>query len=198
MKRKIFLAFLGLGALLLVLNINNLTRNFFPPKPSLSSVSSPIIREVAAQVRPAEPQTIIIPKIGVQAQIDSVGLDESGNQPVPSEKDHVSWFNLGVRPGEIGSAVLAGHNVWTYGPAVFYRLPELTPGDKIEIIDANGQTFFFTVSEMHVYDKKGFPLEQVYTLSDRERLNLITCTGQYDTTAHDYSQRLVIYTVLDK
>jgi len=155
------------------------------------------VQSVSAQTKIAEPKELIIPKIGVDAQIDSVGLDESNNQPVPSTINHVSWYNLGARPGEIGSAVLAGHNVWTYGPAVFYRLTGLTVGDKIQIINADNQTLNFVVSEINVYDRDKFPIEKVYTASDREHLNLITCTGQYDKAVHDYRQRLVVFAVLE-
>jgi hypothetical protein len=67
-----------------------------------------------------------IPKINVDANIDSVGLTVSGAMDVPEGPNDVAWFNLGSRPGEEGTSIIDGHSGWKDNiPAVFDDLYKL-------------------------------------------------------------------------
>jgi LPXTG-site transpeptidase (sortase) family protein len=124
-------------------------------------------------------------------------MDEKGNMGVPEKDEDVAWYNLGYKPGDNGSAVLAGHfDTKTGAPAVFYNLSDLKKGDEITVEYAGGTEFTFTVEDETVYPFDNFPLQKVFNTSGSPRLNLITCDGVFDTSSHNYSQRRVVYAVL--
>ncbi len=55
------------------------------------------------------PKKLDMPRLGLEAQIVEAGIDKSGAMETPDNYKDVGWFNLGVRPGEIGNAVITGH-----------------------------------------------------------------------------------------
>ena len=146
---------------------------------------------------PGIPQTISIPKINVQATVESVGMDSQGRMDVPKNAVDTAWYNPGFRPGTKGSAVIDGHyDRATGAPAVFWNLKLLTSGDTIIVTDNNGKKYTFSVTQVAKYPDNNFPLTQVFAASDTPLLNLITCNGVWDKVAHNYSDRLVVYSKL--
>lgn len=144
-----------------------------------------------------EPQNLIIPKINVNAVIEQVGEDLEGKMDVPKEAQNVGWYEFGYKPGEKGSAVLAGHlDTVTGAPAVFYNLGQLQIGDEVIVTDKSGKNMLFTVTKVQSYPFDQVPLQDIFTNNDKPRLNLITCTGTWNVGARNYSNRLVIYTEL--
>jgi len=80
------------------------------------------------------PVRIKIPRINIDAVIESVGLTSQGAMDVPVKPEDTAWFNLGIKPGEIGSAVIDGHSGYKNNkPAIFDNLYKLQKGDKIYI-----------------------------------------------------------------
>lgn len=165
-----------------------------PQASPYSSVDTPPAR---VQVTSGVPQTISIPKIGVEAKVEKVGLDSQKRMDVPKNVNNVGWYELGFRPGERGSAVLDGHlDTVTGAPAVFYYLTSLAPGDQIIVTDDQGKTYTYQVEKQVAYPYNQVPLEEVFASSDKPRLNLITCNGIWDVGNSNYSQRVVVYSVL--
>ncbi len=171
---------------------------------TVKSVSTTAISYEAPTVTPTDtpvpisnPITLTIPAIGVTAPVEQVGLDIDQRMDVPKEDMNVGWYNLGPKPGETGSAVLAGHfDTRTGGPAVFYKLDQVQVGDTIEVETTDGEVLEFEVVEtQHVKDSE-FPLAKVFTRSDAVRLNLITCAGTFNTAAKNYDERFIVYSVL--
>lgn len=145
----------------------------------------------------AQPQTLLIPKLGVNAAVEPVGEDSIGRMDVPKRVDDVGWYNLGYKPGEKGSAVIDGHfDTITGAPAVFYYIGNLTPGDQVIVIDKNGKNLTFEVTSVQSYPFDQLPLQEVFASNDKPRLNLITCTGTWNVGSRNYSNRLVVYTEL--
>lgn len=143
------------------------------------------------------PEQLLVPRLGIQAAIELVGLDPEGRMDVPKDDDNVAWYSLGFKPGEKGSAVLAGHfDRRNGGPAVFYRLEELVPGDEIIITGDNGEKLTYVVTGKELYSSNNFPLEEVFNSTDKSRLNLITCDGVWNPSTQNYSQRLVVFSEL--
>ena len=143
----------------------------------------------------AAPQTLRIPKINVQTTIESVGMDEQGRMAVPKDADNVSWYKPGYKPGEKGSAVLAGHfDKETGAPAVFWNVGKLTTGDKVIVTDVQGKEHTFAVIQTTKYPYNDFPLQKVFGASSEPMLNLITCQGAWNETTRNYSHRTVVYT----
>lgn len=174
--------------------------HFFPQKrSSLIPVSkiSPQPTSETQTVHPATPVSLSIPKLQVNAQVESVAMDEKGNMDVPKKVMDVAWYNLGAKPGEAGNAVIAGHlDTVTGAPAVFYKLAALEPGDTITVTDAMSKSYTYTVIRKQNYPYDSFPLQEVFGVNARKRLNLITCEGTFDQHAKNYSHRTVVYAEL--
>lgn len=142
------------------------------------------------------PLRLVIPAIGVDATVEWVGVDELGNMDVPSTYRTVAWYEPGPRPGMTGNAVIAGHLDSATGPAVFYRLSDLQPGDEVVVIAHGGQELHFAVTGIERFNSETAPLHDIFGPASGRHLNLITCEGAFDTAAGQYDERLVVYTTL--
>ena len=94
----------------------------------------------------------------------------------------------------VGNAVMDGHLDTASGSAVFWRLGTLVPGEIVAVDDAQGKTWRFAVTAVRAYPAATAPLAAIFGPTDRPHLNLITCTGTWLVAAHQYDQRLVVYT----
>ena len=143
------------------------------------------------------PVVLDIPAIGVTAPLTSLGLNPDGTVQVPSEWQEPGWYRLGPTPGQLGAAVILGHVDSVSGPAVFFRLGALQPGDTVNVTLADGVIAHFVVDAVDVYPKNSFPARSVYEASPgRVTLQLVTCTGEFDASTHHYLSNLVVYTSL--
>ncbi|MEU4553425.1 class F sortase [Micromonospora violae] len=145
------------------------------------------------------PTSIEIPRIGVDATIMSLGTNPDGTVQVPplDQADQAGWYEPGASPGETGNAVIVGHvDSAVLGPAVFFDLGALTPGDTITVRRADGVPATFTVDSVKAYPKTAFPTELVYGPSDRPSLRVVTCGGQFDEAAKSYPDNIVVFATL--
>jgi len=145
----------------------------------------------------ARPVRLIIPKIGLNAAIEYVGLTADDAMAAPSGPDTVGWYELGSRPGNRGSAVIDGHSGYADGrAAAFDELPKLGKGDRLYVEDASGGQASFVVRTTRLYARDADATE-VFAPTASSRLNLITCTGSFDVAAGTHSQRLVVFADLE-
>ncbi|WP_044022774.1 class F sortase [Bacillus sp. SG-1] len=144
------------------------------------------------------PEKITIPSIGMEAQVAGVGILENGEMEVPDNINQAGWFKPGVKPGGQGNAVLAGHLDGKGKPGAFYHIGKLQKGDKVEILGKDGQLLTFQVVGVESYYTDDAPLERIFGYHSDSRLNLITCSGDFDEEEHEYEERLVVYTELVK
>jgi hypothetical protein len=97
------------------------------------------------------PVRIVIPKLGVDAEVRTLALDQ-GRLAVPPRAALAGWYRRGTSPGEPGSAVIMGHaRAYRGGPAIFARLDRLLPGDRIAVLRADGRTARFAVEWLAAY-----------------------------------------------
>jgi sortase A len=142
-----------------------------------------------------DPVRIKIPAIDVDADIDYVGVTPDGKMDITKDPEDAAWYEPGTRPGEIGSAVIAGHyGTWADGQgSVFDLLHTLEEGDKIYVEDEEGRETTFVVRESRRYDPDADATD-VFTSDDgKAHLNLVTCEGEWNTEAERYSKRLVVF-----
>ena len=142
------------------------------------------------------PVSVTIPAIGVNAQVIPLGLAPDGGVAVPplSEPFVASWFDRGPAPGQAGAAVLLGHvDAAGVGPAVFYRLGNLVPGNLIDVTRRDGRTAIFRVTSVGLYPENSFPAGRVYANTAAPTLRLITCGGAFDWTTHLYLDRTIVW-----
>lgn len=190
---------------LLVVVLSGLTLSvallsFFFPKSSIQDGSSLLIENVAAlsnqeQTNVALPVRLKIPVIGVDTVVIPVGLTSDGAVGIPKGPVDVAWFNLGPRPGEIGSSAIVGHYGWKNNmPAIFDNLHKLRVGDKVSVLDEKGLTTTFVVREIRIYGKDDVASDVFISSDGKAHLNLITCTGTWNKAEKTYSNRLVVFT----
>lgn len=144
---------------------------------------------------PGLPVRLKIPKIKVDAKIEYVGLTPKGEMGVPKIPRNAAWFELGPRPGGVGSAAIAGHiNWWTGAASVFVNLNKLKIGDKVVVQDDKGKEIVFIVRKIRAYGSKENALDVFYSNDNKSHLNLITCFGEWNKKIKQYSKRLVVFT----
>lgn len=139
------------------------------------------------------PERLVIPAIGVDADVIALGLEENGEMEVPTDFAQTGWFRPGPPPGRVGPAVIAGHVDSTTGPAVFHRLDELAPGDRIEVHGEAGEVVVFAVRETERHAKDAFPTDKVYGGTSGPELRLITCGGEFDSAERSYRDNVIVY-----
>lgn len=166
---------------------------------TLPGVKNEIVFQGQNQLRTGLPAYLKIPSIKVDVFIEDVGLTEDGTMDVPKNPENVAWYKSGQRPGEIGTAVIAGHYGWKEGKKVaFDNLEKLRKGDVIRVEDNTGGIISFVVREIKSYDPND-EVSDVFTSHDSlAHLNLITCQGVWDKTTQSYSRRLVIFTDMEQ
>lgn len=139
------------------------------------------------------PSRLEIPSIGVNAKIEHVGLTAEGNMDMTDSIENVAWYNLGPRPGELGSAAIGGHYGYP-GPAVFRDLPKLKKGDFVYVRGDGGETKKFIVKETRIYQANDIVREVFFLDDGRAHLNIITCNGDWIPSLKTYDKRLVVFT----
>jgi hypothetical protein len=153
---------------------------------------SSLLRPMARSV----PASLYIPRIHVRAKIISLGLTSSGAAAVPplSSPFLTSWYDRGPTPGQPGTAVILGHvDSAKVGPAVFYNLGDLRPGDLVYVTLEDRQTAVFRVYSAAVYLKADFPTRTVYSYTSWPTLRLITCGGNFDQQTGHYLGNTVVF-----
>jgi sortase (surface protein transpeptidase) len=148
-----------------------------------------------------EPVRIEIPRIGVSSGLLKLGKNEDGTVETPPKSawNVAGWYTGSPSPGDQGSAVILGHvDSAASGPAVFYRLRELRPGDQIQVTRADGSVVRFAVDRTAQYPKANFPTDEVYYPTLASELRLITCGGSFDNIARHYRSNIIVFAKLER
>jgi LPXTG-site transpeptidase (sortase) family protein len=168
--------------------------NLSPPTPAPTAEPAPGNPPLADL-----PYRLLIPKLNVNAPVATYGLDENAVPEVPvgpDAREVVAWYNFSAQPGIGSNAVFAGHVTW-HGPAVFYNLGNLEPGDEITLEGEDGTRLVYTVSKVFLVDPEDPNSLSVMSATDYDAITLITCDGDYTATGDpvfggEYSHRLIV------
>jgi sortase A len=129
------------------------------------------------------PTRIVIPKIGLDSKIITVGwrvVQENGHSvSVWDVADFAAGWNRGSAfPGNVGNTVISGHH--NIKGEVFRYVVDLEVGDEVDLFVAT-QRYPYRVTEKHILREKGMP-DEVRTANARwiaqttdQRLTLVTC-----------------------
>jgi sortase (surface protein transpeptidase) len=142
------------------------------------------------KTEPWHPARLSIPRLDIDASVMNVGRTETGLMAAPTSKavnspywSSVFWYAPGVAPGQAGNAVIAGHvDRQGGGPAIFWSLATLQPGNKVVVETMEKKILKFKVERVVKY-----PAE-----APAHHLNLVTCSGIW--TEQGYDERLVVFT----
>ena len=166
-----------------------------PPQPPAWAAAVRPVDHHGAVLGRSVPEQVSIPAIGVRARLLSVGLEADGSLPAPpaDRPRSAAWYAQGAAPGERGPAVILGHVDTHKGPAVFYDLGRLRPGDTIDVSRRDGSVAVFTVESIEEVRKDRFPTQKVYGPLDYAGLRLITCGGRFDKAGKSYTHNIIAY-----
>jgi Sortase domain len=142
-----------------------------------AGVGTERLEPLAGGIRPATPVRISIPAAGVNAAVQPVG-ERDGRMEVPPI-GRAGWFDAGPRPGEPGRAVIVGHLDTRHGPGLFAKVPSLSPGTDISVLDRRGDRYRYSVVGSAQVSKERFPVSNVYGASKAPVLVVVTCGGPY-------------------
>ncbi|MEO8970430.1 MAG: class F sortase [Ktedonobacteraceae bacterium] len=165
--------------------------------PAVTSTPTSLLKPQTNTI--ADPVQLVIPSIGVNATVETVGILNNGDLATPTRSPwtDVGWFVSGTQPGEQGSAVIDGHLDRPGGyPAVFWNLRYMHTGERIMVISASGKTLNFSVTRVAFYAPQAAPIQAIFGNSGGTYLNLITCAGDWIPSEHQTTLRLVVYTTL--
>jgi hypothetical protein len=201
----------GLAALLAAFTGAAMLSAGAPVAPPVPPPGPPPAREVpvvlpqspgpVAALGRSRPVHLDLPTIGVHTALMSLGLNPDGTVEVPplTRNAPAGWYRHLASPGEIGPAVLLGHvDSAADGPAVFFRLGALRPGDPLSVRRADGTTVVFSVDRVAAYPKSAFPTQAVYGAVDHPALRLVTCGGRFDRARGSYRGTVVVYAGLTR
>jgi len=143
-------------------------------------------------------ERLLIPKIGVDAPFSDKVVPPDGQMPIPNSWDDVAYYDfsqfpdLGGLPGNGGNIVLAGHvDYIRHGPAVFWRLHELEPGDVVTIRMNDSTEYNYKIEFNKVLDPQGADWSAIVSATADESVTLITCTGVFE--AGHYNNRQIAW-----
>ena len=142
---------------------------------------------------PEDPKKIKIGKIAVDAFVQQAGVDQNKAVAVPNNVHLASWFTESVRPGQLGLSIIDGHVSGPTVDGVFKNLNKLAKDDTFEIEQGNGVVLKYKVVEkveLKVAESAAYLFSQKPEI--KSQLNLITCGGQYDRTAKQFVNRVIV------
>lgn len=131
-------------------------------------------------------QRFLIPKLGVDAPFTVRVVGGDGQMPNPQGPEDVAWYDfsqwdgLGGLPGKGGNVVVAGHvDYINYGPAVFWDVRTLQPGDRVQIRLADGTVVEYAIEFNKRITAIGTDWEAIVAGTAQESVTLITCVGAF-------------------
>ena len=151
------------------------------PTPSPSARPEPSTKSAPEPTRSASGFRIKISSIGLERRMIGQGLSSDGTINPPKGK--VMWFQgFGrVRPGAVGTAVVAGHVTKGGEPDTFFRLSRVDVGDTVQIIEADGTKKTYGVTRASAIDKTEVTTDQAVwgPNTSRSRLAIVTCDDAF-------------------
>jgi LPXTG-site transpeptidase (sortase) family protein len=160
---------------------------------TVTTAPTPPPKPPQGPIEPALPARIVIPGIDVDAPVTVKGMTPDNMMQPPDGPEDVAWYDFTARPGSGGNAVFSAHvDYHDYGPAVFARLKDLAQGDMVEVRLADATVRRYRVVLSVTYPAGDAPVDFIVGTTSRETITLITCTGSFDATTRQYSDRLIV------
>ncbi|AHI00925.1 class F sortase [Kutzneria viridogrisea] len=172
------------------LSDNGIAFQLPPPAPGTTTPTAP--------ADPTVPVRVDIDGVDAHSSLIPLGLNGDRTVQVPPIEQplQAGWYRFGVRPGDLGRAVVLGHVDGNGQPGIFARLAALRPGDTARITRQDGSVLRFTVQQVQQIPKTSFPTQQVYGPSAQRELKLITCGGRFDPATRRFADNVIVSAVL--
>lgn len=140
---------------------------------------------------------LTIPRFGVNAPVYSRTMGSNGVMGDPLGAWDVIWYDfsqnfpgLGGYPGEPGAnAVFSGHVDYIHiGPAVFWNLRNLQPGDQVTVQTPNGPITYAIQWSKWIGPSDDFT--PYVSRTGQDVITMVTCIGSF--SAGHYSNRIIV------
>ncbi|MFF2306102.1 sortase domain-bontaining protein [Streptomyces sp. NPDC058128] len=156
-----------------------------PPTPSAGSAAGPA------------PLELSIPRLGLRAPVEQVGVAPDGQMQVPQDPDRVGWYRFSPAPGTgPGSSVIVGHvDAKGLGLGVLFGLNNVQRGDQVRVGREDGTSVTYEITARRTLGKKALATSGVYDREGPAVLTLITCAGPYLPDRGGYQNNLVVTAV---
>jgi LPXTG-site transpeptidase (sortase) family protein len=159
-----------------------------PVAPSAAPSGQPL----ALAKAPFVPTRLVIRRLDIDAPIEVKGINSKNQMEAPDQPLHAAWYRFTTMPGAGGNAVFSGHlDAESIGPAIFWRLTQLKPGDVIEVVSPQSSELRYKVTQSWNYPVASIPMKSVLYPGGGDQITLITCAGHYKAGS-GYDHRLVI------
>lgn len=136
-------------------------------------------------------EAITIPAIKISAPLVPLGVRPDGYMDLPFSPHQVAWYDFTSKPGMGGNAVFSAHvDYINYGPAVFWNLSKLRPGDDVSIKLKDGTVIRYSVTVSYQIPVEQLDIHGLLAPTEAETVTLITCAGAYAN--NNYSHRVII------
>ena len=136
---------------------------------------------------------LAIPRFEVDAPVVVRGVDANGIMETPDGPEDVAWYDFTAKPGFGSNAVFSGHvDYINYGPAVFWNLKDLNPGDGIEVRLEDGTVYRYSVEQREQVYADEADVGKIVGPTPTEIITLITCGGTFDPSVGQYDQRVIV------
>lgn len=168
--------------------------------PQRSSTVPPVATSIAAPDSGgpvAAPRRLLIPRLGVRAPVDPVGVGPDGQTEIPQDDSRVGWYRFSPEPGAgQGSAVIVGHiDARSQGLGVLAALSRVGEGDQVVVERADGSTLRYAITSRRTVAKSALAASGAFRVDGRPVLTLITCAGPYRRDHGGYQNNLVVQAV---
>lgn len=129
----------------------------------------------------------------VSCDIYPVGINEKGAMGTVDSAQDAAWLSEDpyVAPGDVGNAVIAGHNLWRKQAGTFSLLKNMQKGDVVAVTFDSGFTRYFEVVKKYE-PKYNDPTPMKTENIDEPILTLVTCMGDWDSTLNQSKTRVVV------
>jgi sortase (surface protein transpeptidase) len=159
------------------------------PTPVATPTSAPTRPAATATPVPTQPPSdapvvrLIIDKLGIDAPVITLGLDENAVPSVPDNPQDVAWYDFSSKPGWGGNAVFAGHGEWSvngrYVVGVFDALSNLEPADEIKVVLEDGTEYVYKVTANRAIPYDDPQAVEVMGATPQDNITLITHAGTW-------------------
>ena len=161
------------------------------PEPTPAGSLEPVtIRALRPDRAMAPPLHVVIPKLGVDAPIIPIGV-ENGVLIPPNDPQTLGWWSAGAEPGAVrGGALVTGHTVHT-GGGQLDDLEQVRLGDRVRLRTEKG-VIGYRVTKVRIYRKATLArdAQEVFSQTGPGRLVLITCE---DWDGTKYLSNVVVF-----
>lgn len=127
----------------------------------------------------------IIPKLGVDAEVEAIGLLPDNVLDTPSDPHDVGWYHIYDKPGFGGNALFSAHvDYWPDIRGPFFNLNSLVAGDEVVVVMENGTEYRYRVISYQRYHVDEIPMGELISAPDKppdvEWITMITCGGEFE------------------